>query len=237
MKLAVSNLCLTDEELPHLKKIGIDYVECAITKINQWDLINEEVLLFYKKKLNDNELQTYSIQSIFNNIKQDFKTHFKKILHYTKILNCKILVFGSPNLRNDNFKIDFNLIDDMLSDYKIQFLIEPNSKYYGANFFNNLNEIIRFIKKNNFKNISTMIDTHNIILENGNPIIELQKNYEYISHIHISEKNLKNFEEKPFHYLFSKKLKEYSYDKIITYESIENKNVLESIKQFKKTYN
>jgi sugar phosphate isomerase/epimerase len=85
----------------------------------------------------------------------------------------------------------FSEIDSYLNNKNINLLIEPNTASYGGEYFFNLNEIIGFIDKNKLINIKTMIDTHNIILENGDPIIEFETNFNYIYHIHISEPKLK----------------------------------------------
>ena len=81
-----------------------------------------------------------------------------------------------------------------------------------------------------------MIDTHNLILEKLNPIFEFKKYYKYINHIHISENNLLPIKDINFHVEFSKEIKKMNYDKIITYEIIACKNILESVKLFSEIY-
>ena len=81
-----------------------------------------------------------------------------------------------------------------------------------------------------------MIDTHNIILEELDPIYELKTYYEYINHIHISENNLHPIKDINFHLDFSSEIKKINYDKIVTYEVISCDNILESIKLFSQIY-
>ena len=79
----------------------------------------------------------------------------------------KIIVFGSPSLRKGDKNILLNIfdsIDDKLKEKQIYLCVEPNSSYYGGEYYCSLDEIVPDIKK--FSNIKTMIDTHNLILEN-----------------------------------------------------------------------
>ncbi len=68
--------------------------------------------------------------------------------------------------------------------------IEPNSKYYGGEYFFTIKEIVNFITLNNFCNIKTMVDTHNLLLENQNIEESIYNFKDHIKHIHISEINL-----------------------------------------------
>jgi sugar phosphate isomerase/epimerase len=81
-----------------------------------------------------------------------------------------------------------------------------------------------------------MVDTHNIILEELNPISELNTYYKFINHIHISENNLQPIKDINFHLNFSNEIKKINYDKIVTYEVIGCDNILESIKLFSQIY-
>jgi sugar phosphate isomerase/epimerase len=99
-----------------------------------------------------------------------------------------------------------------------------------------VDEIVDFIESNNFKNIKTMIDTHNIILEGEDPITVLDRNYNHIYHIHVSEENLKPLMDIDFHLKFSDKLKSLDYKGIVTYELLPCDDFENEIKLFKKIY-
>jgi sugar phosphate isomerase/epimerase len=143
-------------------------------------------------------------------------------------MNIKKIIFGSPFIRKiwtkDTIKL-FHSIDNILENCDVEFLIEPNSKNYGFEYFFTVEEIYKFIKFNKFNNIKTMIDTHNILLSNCNPMEDLEAYFEMISHIHISENKLSPIIESDFHYEFSNKIKELKYDKVVTYEVLKNKNI------------
>lgn len=234
MNLAVSNFAWTYDESKDIfeffNKLGIKNIELVLTKYKSWELLDDFEILKYKNELDGFGVSPYAIQSLFYNIDCTIKdtkiiiNHLEKLIQFSKLLDVKILVFGSPSLRKkvDNFNYYlskmFKDIDDLLYDKKINLLIEPNTKLYGGEYFNTIPEIVKFIKDNNLENIKTMIDTHNILLEDMNPIIDIEENFNYIHHIHISEPNLSCIEDTNFHINFSRKIKEIKYDKMITYE-------------------
>lgn len=253
MKLALSNFAWDNDDseliFDFLKKNNINNIEGVLTKLNTWDNISIDTLLPFKENLNSKHILIPSLQSLFYNVdcknisdEDVFINHFKKIIELSKFLSVKVLVFGSPSLRKKVDKWEeslcrvFKKLDSMLENTDIEISIEPNSKIYGGEYFNTISEIVSFIKQNNLKNIKTMIDTHNLILEKLNPIFELKTYYEYINHIHISENNLSHIKDTDFHWDFSEKIKKMNYDKIVTYEVITCENILESIKLFSQIY-
>jgi sugar phosphate isomerase/epimerase len=189
-----------------------------------------------------------SIQSIFyktniNSLDETEKiiNHLQTIISISKLLKFDKVVFGSPKIRKvtnlESLKNLFHLIDDLFDKNNLYFLIEPNSKYYGGDFFFELSEIVEFLKENDFKKIKTMIDTHNSFLENSNPIDDIINYFEYIEHIHISENNLNPLQNLNFHQEFSNLLLDKGYNKIITYELMNSVNFREEIKTFYNIYN
>jgi hypothetical protein len=81
-----------------------------------------------------------------------------------------------------------------------------------------------------------MIDTHNSLLENLDPNVELVNYFNYIEHIHISEPKLVVIKEDEFHINFSKTIKNSEYNKTITYEVMKSIDLIPSIKTFSKIY-
>jgi sugar phosphate isomerase/epimerase len=253
MNLALSNFAWDNNEsnivFNKLKDNGIKNIECVLTKIKNWDELTTEDIENYKKELKKQKITPYSIQSLFYNVNTDNLCdveknipHIEKLIEYSKILGVKILVLGSPNLRK---KIDnweklivkfFKKVDKLLEGSDINLLIEPNSKIYNGEYFFNVSEIVEFINKNKFKNIYTMVDTHNSILENNNPNIEFFNYFKYIKHIHISEPKLKMIENNNFHNEFSNTLKNNNYNGVITYEVLKCDEILNNISTFSKIY-
>lgn len=251
MNLSVSDFAWDNNRsdlYSELNRIGIKQVEVIIPKINSWDYLNNDVLSSHLEYLKTYDLSPKTMQSLFFGVNckdvsdvEIIKNHLLKLISYSKILSTNIMVFGSPSLRkkigdweNSLSKI-FTFIDEYLSD-DIQIAIEPNSKIYGGEFFFTLDEIIEFIVKYKLKNIKTMIDTHNLIHENLDPIAEFEKHFKYINHIHISETNLSIISDTEFHRNFSKTIKKLGYDRTITYEVKPNNNLINSIELFKEIY-
>ena len=253
MKLALSNFAWDTVESESIfniiKKNGITGIECVLTKIKDWSELTPQDIINYKSFLNDNGITPYSIQSLFYNVKcfdvSDTETiisHFIKVIEYAKILEAKILVFGSPSLRKaifgweDYLATIFKEVDKVLSGTNIIVAIEPNSSAYGGEFFITISEIVDFIKKYGFANIKTMIDTHNLELENLSPTIEFLKYVDYITHIHVSEKNLMPLKPNDSHFSLSDTIKKYKYNGIITYEVNKSENLTSSLIDFCKIY-
>ena len=235
MKLAVSNLAWDVQDnqkvFKLLNDLDINNVEGVLSKIDTWDNLTEEKIQSYSNLLKDNNLGINSLQSLFFNVKCDdisnvevILNHFQRLINYSKILSVNVLVFGTPSLRKkisgwENHLIEiFTKLDEMLKGTEIYIIIEPNSKVYGGEFFHNLSEITDFILTNKLKNIRTMIDTHNLLLEGDDPITEIENHYSLINHIHISEEKLKPLKDHTFHIKFSNKIKSMGYDKTVTYE-------------------
>jgi sugar phosphate isomerase/epimerase len=157
-------------------------------------------------------------------------------------LGVKVLVFGSPGLRKktngweDSLIEIFTYVDNILIGTDIKVLIEPNTSSYGGEFFHTVSDIVNFIESNNLKNVRTMIDTHNSLLENLDPNVELVNYFNYIEHIHISEPKLVVIKEDEFHINFSKTIKNSEYNKTITYEVMKSIDLIPSIKTFSKIY-
>lgn len=254
MKLAISSLAFNNnypnDFITVLKNNNINFIECVLTKIKDWDELNDKDVIEYKQYLIEQKIEPYSIQSLFYKVNVlDFKNvdkiveHFQKIISYAKILGVKILVFGSPSLRKkyNGWENDVTSaliqIDNLLKETNIELSIEPNAFFYGGEFFCTISDIVNFIKANEFSKIKTMIDTHNLELESQSPTIEFLKYIDYINHIHVSEKSLKGIESKALHVEFSNVLKQSDYKGVITYEVINFDKIEDSIKLFANLYN
>jgi sugar phosphate isomerase/epimerase len=253
MNLALSNFAWDNQYsetiFKSLKENGINNIESVLTKIKDWSELETKDIVSYKKYLDDNGIIPYSIQSLFYGVKctditdvNIIKSHFDKLIYYSKLLGVKVLVFGSPGLRKktngwENSLIEiFTYVDKILVDSDIKVLIEPNTSSYGGEFFHTVSDIVNFIDSNNLKNVRTMIDTHNSILENIDPNVELVEYFNYIEHIHVSEPKLVVIKEDEFHINFSKTIKNSEYNKTITYEVMKSIDLIPSIETFSKIY-
>jgi len=253
MNLALSNFAWDNQDsetiFKSLKENGINNIESVLTKIKDWSELETKDIVSYKKYLDDNGIIPYSIQSLFYGVKcvdvtdvDIIKSHFDKLIYYSKLLGVKVLVFGSPGLRKktngweDSLIEIFTYVDNILIGTDIKVLIEPNTSSYGGEFFHTVSDIVKFIDSNELKNVRTMIDTHNSILENMNPNVELVEYFNYIEHIHVSEPKLVVIKEDEFHINFSKTIKNSEYNKTITYEVMKSIDLIPSIETFSKIY-
>jgi sugar phosphate isomerase/epimerase len=253
MDLAISNFAWDNKDhefvFIELKNNGITKIETVLTKIKDWASLNDDDILNYKKELDSYGIGVCSMQSLFFNLpckslceKDIIIPHVAKLIKYSQVLGVKVLVMGSPGLRVSYEGWRFDLvnvlknIDDMLESTDIKLVIEPNSAIYNGKYFHTLGEIALFLDINDFRNIGTMIDTHNSLLENSDPIIELNHFFDYIEHIHVSEVKLKPLSDLTFHDKFSNEIKKSGYDKIITFELGMYDNFSESINTFSKIY-
>jgi sugar phosphate isomerase/epimerase len=237
--LCVSNICTTIiSQLQFsqiLKVLGFKNVEVAPTKLVSWEKINLLDLSVYK----NNGLNVCSFQSItfnlndlniFNQNNPLLLNHIKNIIDIAVKNNVKILVFGCPKNRRilyddiDNKIIAVNFLKKLgkyCEDKNITICIEPNSKKYGCNFINTIDEALELISEVNSNNIKLMIDLGNIIMENDD-ITKVILLKEKIHHIHISQEYLDNFRtphisNSIFSYYIHTLL---FYDKIITLEML-----------------
>lgn len=251
MKLGISNLAWENSELeniiPILKNNGIKYIETVLPKYLDWNNLDTTNLLKYLETLYKHNLLTLSTQSIFYNssVKNfndpNFVNHLKLVFDVCKLLNIELAVLGAPTMRVSHISkeliFNLHLIDSHLKETGQILLLEPNSKSYNGDYFYTVNEIVNFIGENKFSNIKTMIDTHNIILENEDPTENYLKYKDLISHIHISEKGLDNFAPTEKHIILSNTLKQTNYNGLIVYETKPSINLTQDIEQFVKIYN
>ena len=251
MKLGISNLAWENSELeniiPILKANGIKYIETVLPKYIDWEVLDTTHLLNYVDILYKHDLLTLSTQSIFYNssVKDfsnpNFVNHLKTVFDISKLLNIDFAVLGAPTMRlsciSKEVVFNLHLIDFYLKGTNQTLLLEPNSKVYKGDYFHTISEIVNFIEDNKFSNIKTMVDTHNIILENEDPTENYLKYKNLIPHIHISEKGLDNFAPSEKHIILSNTLKQTNYEGLIIYEAKPSDNLTFDIEQFTKIYN
>jgi sugar phosphate isomerase/epimerase len=247
-KLGISNLAW-DENIDFLvlKNNNIDYIEIVLPKHLNWNNHDLTKLNSFVNHAKNNNINILSTQSILFNSNVDgfhnknFINHIETVIDLCSKIGVNKLVLGAPNLRTSEINLglinNFYYIDNILKKYNQTLLIEPNSKIYKGNYFYTVSEIVDFIIKYKFSNIKTMIDTHNIILENQNPSKLFLENISHIDHIHVSEINLGDFTESDKHTELANTLKINKYDGLVIYETKPSLNLIPSIELFNKTYN
>lgn len=252
MKLGVSNLAWDDnisldDLIVLFKDNNVNYIEIILSKYIDWNKIDLTKITKFVSYIKDNGLNILSTQSIFfnsnvNNFHDvNFKHHIKKVSDICLNFGIEFIVLGAPTMRTFEVNLglvkQFTYIDKILANNNQILLLEPNSKKYNGNYFYTVNEIVNFINKNNFTNIKTMVDTHNVLLEEEIPSKNFLTYSDLIHHIHVSEYNLGDFSESDNHNELAKVLKDNNYSNLLIYEAKPSSNLIRSIELFSKTYN
>lgn len=212
-----------------LKVNNIKNIEIVFSKFNSEDELN-----YFLELSKNNGFIIKSTQSLLFNsdiidlTEYKFVSTLHKLIKKCKNIGIETLILGSPKQRIDFDELklinNFRKIDELLIEYEMILCIEPNCKLYNGNYFFTVSEIVDFLKKGNFINIKTMIDTHNIINEKENLSSIMDEYKKYIHHIHISENGL-NPINSDYHNEFSLFLKKINYNGIVTYEVISTSNI------------
>ena len=227
-KLSFSLLALKKEKkietlLKILNKEKISNVEIPISKFFPNYDINENKIKRLKKIFDKYQIKISSIQAIFykknmnvlnSNDEDKVLNHLKKINLFCKKLKIKNIIFGSPTNRvrtnlslndaNRNFIKILKKISVDLRKKKLNFCIEPNSKFYKCNYINNTNQALNLLKKNKIKNVYINFDTGNALLEKD--YVKINKfDQKYFKNFQISEKNLKEIKNHKKHVSLLKK--------------------------------
>jgi len=242
--LVVSNICIKDISQFQfsciLKLFGIKNVQIApTTLIDNWEKLPNMDLSTFK----NNDIQVYSFQSItyglndwniFDiNTKNLLLDHLKKVINYGILNNVKVFVFGCPRNRkilsiddnNDEIFVDFfKQLGDHIADHDLTICIEPNSKKYGCNYINTIQEAGELVKKINNKNIKMMVDIGNALMEKDT-IDDMYLYKDIIHNIDIAQENMQDFVKiKPEHRKFIQTLHKIQYPNKMNLEMlIQNK--------------
>lgn len=245
MHLAVTSLAWNDDEkemFSHLRRCGISNIEVVFSKIRPWNELTDQDIFDYKQKLIGIGLSAISTQSLFYGIQTNLTEtetvleHFKRLIRYCEILEIRTMVFGSPGMRKGDPSANkelFYKIDELLNNKNLSLVIEPNARIYGGEYWHTIPEIVQFLG-NNYKNVHTMIDTHNLVLEERSIVNDLVEFFDKIKHIHLSEPKLavtSNFENVSE---FIQNLQRMRYAGSITYEVLAAEGIYDSILQFSK---
>lgn len=222
MIFGVSNLGWNSDQNKHYFDLmienGFSYIESVPDKISNNVNIQAIQSIFYKTNIKS-----------FNEIDSCIN-RFNKLINMCQNTNIETIVVGSPNMRvgkKSNLLSILKEVDAIADDISI--CIEPNAKQYGGEYFFSLEEIIEEIYL--FKNVSTMLDTGNAIMQGNNIFDQFEKYSEYIDHIHFSAAHNKPIVDYGIYREFASFLRS-KYKKKITYEFLEQESIAAHIKIF-----
>ncbi len=155
--------------------------------------------------------------------------HLKGVLEFLNQISATVAVFGSPKnkikgaLSRDEAmniaKIFFRQIADRAKAFNVIFCIEPTPSAYGADFICNTQEAVDFVKTIGHESLKINLDIGSSIL-NGEDIEKIiNKNIDYIGHVHVSEPYLKTINlNRPFHKSIAKTLNDSKYNGFVSIE-------------------
>jgi len=251
MKLSVSNIAWSleyDTEMyEFLAENGIDAVEIAPTRIfpdMPYDNISK-AKIFYDELKKNYGITISSMQSIWFGItesvfgseqdRQKLVDYTKKAVDFAGALDCRNLVFGCPR----NRAVPPDMTEDIFLPIAYDFFdriggyaalngtciaIEPNPPVYNTNFINTSAEAFHICRKLNNPGLKVNMDIGACIY-NDESLNIFGENMDLINHIHISEPGLTPIKEKPLHKELIKELKRLNYDKFLSVEMANPKNI------------
>ena len=210
MNYSISNLSWNFEDSEAykiLKNNSISLLEISLTRqFESWHNIDSKKIINFKNKIsNEHGLAVCSLQSIFykkriNIFDNNYEVleHFKKIINFADLLQCKYLVFGSPSIRKTRGKSMSECDDIFLSLFEkiaeinpeITIGIETNPPCYGNEYLTTHRECANILNKLAKNNVCFHLDTSCVFL-GGEDIFDIyNREKNVLKHIHISAPNL-----------------------------------------------
>lgn len=244
MKLSISNIIWDKGEENLLSFLDLcfqyklDAVELALSCFWEEPIsVSKRRLTWLRDELSKRELEISALHSItFTRSDLEFfkdKSSKSKLLDYldkyseiARFLGTSIIVFGSPNSRKTYHltedKCEYIMLETLeqidRSFKDIYFSIEPLSKNI-CDYINTFKDAADLLKNKQFKNIKIQLDVRTLI-ENNEPIDEIQKYKKFIVHCQVSNPGLtipgKMYQS--FHRNVFRELKAINYQGFITAE-------------------
>ena len=221
MKLAISNIAWSEENdlsvYKLMNKYGYSGLEIAPTRIFPllpYDNLGEATI--WSNNLYDKyEFEVPSMQSIwygrqekiFGTVeeRQELLDYTKKAIDFAHAIGCKNLVFGCPRNRvlpengEKNIAVDFfRELGNYAISRKTVIGMEANPTIYNTNYINDTKSALELIRQVDSEGFRLNLDVGTMIYNNES-LSELIGNVKYINHVHISEQNLNQIEERKLH--------------------------------------
>ena len=83
-----------------------------------------------------------------------------------------------------------HVLDEHATSLGVKLIYEPLNRY-ETNLMNNLDDAAAFIESNKFRNIVLLADLFHMNIEEADPAASIQKNIQYIGHVHFADSNRK----------------------------------------------
>lgn len=240
MKLSISNIGWSIEQDEAVYSLMKEYeftgLEIAPTRIfpeRPYELISEAAT-WSSALMEHYGFSVSSMQSIwFGRQEQLFGTddERKTLLDYTKkavdfaaAVGCKNLVFGCPRNRAVPKGADSDLAIGFfkeIGDYAVQngtiIGMEANPEIYHTNYINDTPSALELVKRVDSKGFRLNLDVGTMV-HNHEDVASLEDSVQLISHVHISEPELKEIEPRRLHLDLKKLLLDESYRGYVSIE-------------------
>jgi len=226
MKIGVSNISWSPEDnnkyVEVAKAVGYDYIESVYSKMPL-------------------DVPILAIQSIFYGSGIESFSDKRCIPYMSALIDrCRgfgveIITLGSPSMRiGDKGTMTAFLtdLDPLLDGTGITLCVEPNARYYGAEYYNTLESIVEDIQQ--YRNVSSMIDVGNSIMEGRDCFKEYEKYRQYVSHVHFATPGLNEIAHFRFYRQFYRELVRSGYSGRLTYEFAKAKDIETAMVDFYK---
>jgi len=222
MFFGVSNLGWNADQNKHYFDImienGFSYLESVPGKISHDVYISAIQSVFYGTNIKS-----------FNEIGASI-ARFIDLINLCKKQNIETIVVGSPTMRVGNKSQLLSILKEIDPIAKsISICVEPNAKKYGGEYYWGLEDIVEDLSR--FKNVNTMLDIGNAIMENKNIFHEYEVYSEYINHIHFSAPWNKPIVDYGIYKEFVSFISG-TYKGKVTYEFMTSENIASHIKMF-----
>jgi sugar phosphate isomerase/epimerase len=187
-----------------------DYIEVVPSRMEQIDPLLKSVTG------SDSLPKLRSAQSLLFGVEENIFTGKKEadaileklsaVIDLLAPLGVEKYVFGSPKNRHrtDSAWADkaesyfFGSINELCGGHDVKFCIEHVPKSYGSNYLTTVSEVVNFLKRNSWKNISLNLDLGNFI-EEGEGIEEISYSLDYVGHVQLSSFGLGSIRENRLH--------------------------------------
>lgn len=126
--------------------------------------------------------------------------HLESICRIGSRLGARRLVFGSPKSRDasgidrqialNTAVVFMRALGQIARKYNVIVCLEPNPTQYGANFMTDSAETDQLVRMIDCEAIRMQFDTGALTINNESAIDVLERSYDIIGHIHISEPDL-----------------------------------------------
>lgn len=221
MRLSISNIAWDAAQDVNMyaimRKHGYIGLEIAPTRIfpdQPYDRLLEGKK--WAKQLNEKEgLIISSMQSIWYGRKENIfesgeerarlLAYTKQAINFAEMIGCKNLVFGCPKNRNlpEAAEVSvaipfFKELGDYAAKHNTTIGMEANPPIYGTNYMNDTLSVLELIGQVNSVGFKLNLDVGTMVQNNEN-VEELIGNVHLISHVHISEPELKTIMERKLH--------------------------------------